>query len=206
MLDALAEPSQTSGALRGGAFSIAGNAKALEAETVSPDIISSSNGVIKFWVDDDNLNSDVNPRISPAIDQILKPASMSVFGETVAGLFESALVRTQVVGDALETVQLNASFGEDGLSQQLMSVAKVISANEQLETDRAVFFVDIDGFDTHSDVSENLEALFEDVDAGIRSFVAEMKSQGRWDDVTIFSVSEFGRTITSNGAGTDHGD
>ena len=41
--------------------------------------------------------------------------------------------------------------------------------------------------------------------AALRSFVNEMKSQGRWDDVTVLSASEFGRTITSNGLGTDHG-
>ena len=43
------------------------------------------------------------------------------------------------------------------------------------------------------------------INAALRSFVSEMKTAGRWDDTTIFSVSEFGRTVTSNGQGTDHG-
>ena len=43
------------------------------------------------------------------------------------------------------------------------------------------------------------------INAALRAFVNEMKSQGRWDDVTVLSASEFGRTITSNGRGTDHG-
>jgi hypothetical protein len=39
----------------------------------------------------------------------------------------------------------------------------------------------------------------------LSAFVTEMKVQARWQDVTVVSTSEFGRTITSNGAGTDHG-
>ncbi len=50
-----------------------------------------------------------------------------------------------------------------------------------------------------------LEANFEQIDTALSAFVAEMKAQGRWEDVTVVSTSEFGRTVTSNGAGTDHG-
>ena len=50
-----------------------------------------------------------------------------------------------------------------------------------------------------------LEENFAEIDAALASFVAEMEAQGRWGDVAVLSVSEFGRTITSNGAGTDHG-
>ena len=44
-----------------------------------------------------------------------------------------------------------------------------------------------------------LEANFEQIDTALSAFVAEMKAQGRWEDVTVVSTSEFGRTITSNG-------
>jgi cullin-associated NEDD8-dissociated protein 1 len=43
------------------------------------------------------------------------------------------------------------------------------------------------------------------IDVSLHSFVEEMKLQGVWSGVTIVTASEFGRTITSNGAGTDHG-
>ena len=43
------------------------------------------------------------------------------------------------------------------------------------------------------------------VEAGLASFVAEMKAQGVWENVTVTMGSEFGRTLDSNGAGTDHG-
>merc|ERR1719174_3221851 len=50
-----------------------------------------------------------------------------------------------------------------------------------------------------------MEEKFDEINDALRAFVNEMKSQGRWKDVTVITVSEFGRTITSNGLGTDHG-
>ena len=66
-------------------------------------------------------------------------------------------------------------------------------------------FVRSTGYDTHTNLGDTLESKFAEIDTGLRSFVAEMKAQGRWDDLVLVSASEFGRTITSNGAGTDHG-
>ena len=86
-----------------------------------------------------------------------------------------------------------------------MQVAKLINSSATLGTERGTFYVQAGGFDTHSDVKEVLQGNLGEIDAALASFVAEMKHQGRWDDVTIVSVSEFGRTLTSNGAGTDHG-
>ena len=45
--------------------------------------------------------------------------------------------------------------------------------------------VRIGGFDTHSDVGPVLESNFEQIDAALSAFVAEMKAQGRWEDVTV---------------------
>ena len=60
------------------------------------------------------------------------------------------------------------------------------------------------GFDSHGSALEVLKARLEWIDAGLRSVVQEMKDQGIWDDVTIVTQSDFGRTLTSNGQGNDH--
>ena len=53
---------------------------------------------------------------------------------------------------------------------------------------------------------EVLESNLGEIDVALRSFVGEMKAHRRWKDVAVISTSEFGRTITSNGLGTDHGE
>ena len=50
----------------------------------------------------------------------------------------------------------------------------------------------------------DLSLLLSEANAALQCFINDMKLQGIWEDVTIVSASEFGRTLTSNGAGTDH--
>ena len=59
------------------------------------------------------------------------------------------------------------------------------------------------GWDTHASVSYT--SLFKGLNDGLRAFVTEVKAQGLWNNVTILVLSEFGRTLTSNSKGTDHG-
>merc|ERR1712100_236073 len=54
------------------------------------------------------------------------------------------------------------------------------------------------------DASEGLEELFTDIDDSLRAFLTEIKAQGVWDNVVLASESDFGRSLQSNGAGTDH--
>ena len=60
------------------------------------------------------------------------------------------------------------------------------------------------GFDTHADLDEQLATLYRSVDAALASFVAEMKALGVWERVAVQTASEFGRTMATNGQGTDH--
>ena len=46
------------------------------------------------------------------------------------------------------------------------------------------------------------DTKFNDINIGLDAFVREMKAQGVWNQVALQSLSEFGRTMTSNGLGT----
>ena len=89
------------------------------------------------------------------------------------------------------------------MGTQLEKVAKLINASDALGTDRAAFFVTQGGFDTHSSVHETLETNLGEINDALTRFIHELRSQGRWDDVVVVTLSEFGRTLTSNGLGTD---
>lgn len=63
----------------------------------------------------------------------------------------------------------------------------------------------LQGFDTHSNIEENLSNRFIEVNEGFQAFAAELKIMGLWKSVTTIQVSEFARTLNPNsGAGTDH--
>ena len=126
-------------AFKPAAFSIAGNAKIIEANTVSPDMVSANSGAVRFQgASDSNLK--------PHIKRMLAPSSTSLMGETIADLFETAIDRSDVVGRALDKVTLSTNFATDALSKQFQQVAKLINSSTELATERGVYHVRIGGF------------------------------------------------------------
>ena len=65
--------------------------------------------------------------------------------------------------------------------------------------------VGIGGFDTHDDQAKRQPELLGDVSESLTTFAAALDEIGRFNDVVTFTHSDFGRTFTSNGDGTDQG-
>ena len=91
------------------------------------------------------------------------------------------------------------------LSNQLQAVAKLIAARQGLGATRQVFFVSIGGFDTHDFLVTQHPGLLTSVNDALASFYAATVELGVANQVTTFTASDFGRTLTSNGDGSDHG-
>lgn len=103
------------------------------------------------------------------------------------------------------------------LAGQLRSVANMIAARDVFGVKRQIFFVSLGGFDNHGDQFKNsnntttpilsgLHAdLLKQVDQALTWFYNWTVSQGLANNVTTFTLSDFGRTLTSNGLGSDHG-
>jgi uncharacterized protein (DUF1501 family) len=90
------------------------------------------------------------------------------------------------------------------LATQLRTVAKLISARSSLSMSRQVFFVSTGGFDSHDDQNNDQPGLLGNVSASIKSFYDALAEIGMENSVTLFTHSDFGRTLTSNGDGSDH--
>jgi len=90
------------------------------------------------------------------------------------------------------------------LQQQLRSVAKIISVRQSLGLSRQIFFVSTGGFDQHDDLVRDQPGLLSNVSASIKMFCDAMTEIGMENSTTLFTHSDFGRTLTSNGDGSDH--
>jgi uncharacterized protein (DUF1501 family) len=98
-------------------------------------------------------------------------------------------------------VEVEETFPDNNnLADQFEQVARAIKARTALGANRGSFFVRIGGFDTHGSLTR-LTELMGQVDGALGAFEAEMKVQGMWDNVVVVTASDFGRTMTSNGAG-----
>ncbi len=91
------------------------------------------------------------------------------------------------------------------LNRQLKMVARLIAARNALGLKRQVFLVSLGGFDTHDNLMANHPALLGQVGAAMAGFQQSLDALGVGPQVTTFTASDFGRTLTSNGDGSDHG-
>jgi uncharacterized protein (DUF1501 family) len=107
---------------------------------------------------------------------------------------------------AANAVTFNTAFDTtNSLAMQLKMVAQLIGSRNTLSTKRQVFFVSLGGFDTHDNLTTDHPVLMAKVAGAMKSFDDAMTQLGTSKSVTSFTASDFGRTLTGNGDGSDHG-
>ena len=93
-----------------------------------------------------------------------------------------------------------ASYPNSKFGQSLQQIARLIKADVGVE----VAFSEIGGWDTHTAESQRLPGLLSDLGGSLAAFCADLGD--RFEDMTVVTMSEFGRTVQENGnGGTDHG-
>jgi uncharacterized protein (DUF1501 family) len=99
-----------------------------------------------------------------------------------------------------------SGFANDNpLAVQLRMVARLIAARTTLNNKRQVFMVSLGGFDSHDNLLSDHVRNMGRVSSAMKSFHDAMTSLGVADKVTSFTATDFGRTLSSNGDGSDHG-
>ena len=106
---------------------------------------------------------------------------------------------------ALATANLTTPFPTGSLSDQLKLVARLIAARNTLGNKRQVFLVSIGGFDLHDNLIDQHPALLNSISGAMNAFYNATVEMGVAQKVTAFTASDFGRTLQSNGDGSDHG-
>lgn len=120
---------------------------------------------------------------------------------------DAETVVTQALGiiPALATSFQPPSGVAAGLANQLKIVARLIAARQSLDVKRQVFMVSLGGFDHHDNLIKDHAPLMAQLDFALDAFYKATVELGVADKVTTFTASDFGRTLSSNGDGSDHG-
>ncbi len=98
-----------------------------------------------------------------------------------------------------------STFPNTGLGNQMRNVARMIAARQALGAKRQVFHVSIGGFDQHAGLINGHGGRMTELANAVSAFYQSTVSLGIADSVTSFTASDFGRTLDSNGEGSDHG-
>lgn len=155
----------------------------------------------------------VNSLIAAERSALLEGEHAAIVARSIAaeGQLSAALPPAGAAGVPDPTPFVNPLTGNgetNALAVQLQMVARTIAARGALGARRQVFFVSLGGFDTHDGQNRNQARLLGQLAHALAYFDGVLANVNGVDlraSVTTFTASDFGRTLTSNGDGTDHG-
>lgn len=95
-----------------------------------------------------------------------------------------------------------AEYPKTEMGNSLKTIASLVFS----DINTKVYYVSLGSFDTHINQEGQQQRLFTQLNDAVKAFVADMKANGRFNDVLLFTFSEFGRRVSQNASGgTDHG-
>ena len=141
-----------------------------------------------------------------AWNRIKASNSSSLLQQHMTNTYSSTEERiNSLIEQIAQAQEITTVYPDDNeLAVELKMAAKMISIREKFGQKRQIFFVALGGWDTHGNqLSDHAERLGKLNDA-LKSFYDTTVELGIADSVTTFTASEFGRTMSINGDGTDH--
>jgi uncharacterized protein (DUF1501 family) len=185
--------------------SIAGTSLFMAGNATSPLALPATGGLALQGF---NGGAAANARLA-AMQSILAADRDNTYVRAASDITSQALSLSGVVNPILtatnSAIQAQFAGQTNTIAQQLLQVAKLIEARAQTGARRQVFFVSLGGFDTHSGELATLTNLLGQLSPALRSFYDATVQLGVADQVTTFTLSDFGRTFQpASGAGTDH--
>lgn len=157
----------------------------------------------RFKVDTDSQRANKTDKMERAqTDGAQAKGDNNALLDFVAGTTESAVTASSRIEKALKQSSAGGEFPDSQLGQKLQVIARLIKAGLQT----SVYYVTLDGFDTHSQQPAAHAALLNQWSEALTAFVKYLESSGDLDRTLVMTFSEFGRRVAENASdGTDHG-
>lgn len=145
--------------------------------------------------------------VRQAVDQMYNDHNyQNIFRRSYAKLFNESISANAEFDSAIASAHnFSTQFANDSFSQQLAVIAKTIAANQLLGMKRQTFFVTYGGWDHHDETIANMDRMLRPLNDGLVAFQNAMQEINMAQNVTTFTTSDFARTLSSNGRGSDHG-
>lgn len=144
--------------------------------------------------------------VKAAMQQITQRESGHTLENEYNKVTKRAVAAEGKITDAIQSDFAPGTFpAQNNLADQLKMVARLIRGRSALGVKRQVFFVSMGGFDLHDDLITRQPGLMQKLSDALVAFHDQMGVLGLADKVTAFTASDFGRTLSSNSNGSDHG-
>lgn len=154
----------------------------------------------------DTLKSIVlDPGSNPLQSEQAKIFKRAIDAESALSAALTAVPQLSLPTQSISFAGGSTSLDKEPLARQLRVVARIIAAQKSLGMRRQVFMVSMGGFDMHNYQARDEPGSMARVASSLRWFHDALESLGLGTSVTTFTGSDFGRTLTNNGDGSDHG-
>ncbi|MEX1119018.1 MAG: DUF1501 domain-containing protein [Terrimicrobiaceae bacterium] len=158
-----------------------------------------------YDVDWDQASWGMSPIRGAAVDSQLGMDYQNLLERTFANKTRNAIEAYQVFQEATSLpLPGNVTFPNTQIGNSFRMVARTIAGRSVLGAQRQTFFVQLGGWDHHDEVIDNQQVMLGQVSEAVGAFYDALTAMGLGDQVATFTASDFGRTLTSNGRGSDH--
>jgi uncharacterized protein (DUF1501 family) len=163
-----------------------------------------TNGAVAITATKSNVYG--SSAVRSAITELIQQARTHTLENEYNRVTQRSVSTETTVTGALAAANLTTAFpANNALASQLQVVARLIASRNLLGAKRQVYMVSLGGFDLHDNLIDNHPTLLQRVSQAMNSFYNATVELGIADKVTAFTASDFGRTLSSNGDGSDHG-
>jgi uncharacterized protein (DUF1501 family) len=154
------------------------------------------------WVGNGGMLNDTKNK---AILSMAEQQYADLFQQTYGTKTKNSDESLSLVRDAFaRLIPISTTFSTSGLSKDLKKIAEMISVRTHLGANRQIFFVNFGGWDHHDGVLAKQQQMLPVLSNAMYEFDAAMTELGMQNNVVTFTISDFARTLTSNGDGSDH--
>ena len=168
----------------------------------SLDPVNGAVGILGY--NEDNPNDYLRLR-NESLKNMIDAQYDDIYQKTFIDVIKNSTEASSIISEGLaEAPFLDDLFSDTDFSRALQMVARTISARDKFGAKRQIFFVDISGWDNHDELLDTQAGLLQELSDGLKEFSDALTRINADDCVTTFTCSEFGRTLTYNGEGTDH--
>ena len=162
-----------------------------------------------FGIQGYTTNNAANAARKAALQQLFDMDRDNVFVNGASDIASTAIdlsvTVSPIISNTASSIQGLFTGQNSSIAQQLLAVAKLIEARASIGIKRQVFFVSLGGFDTHTNEINTLQNLFGQLSPALKSFYDATVQLGVANNVTTFTLSDFGRTFKpAAGQGSDH--
>ena len=167
---------------------------------------SGLNKVLEYDLSNSGYNSTRNTVIRDTNDTIMSLAANEshILLQHMGNLYLEGFSLNTNIQSGLENIGSFKVAFRNPLNNPFKAAAEMVSIRERLGMNRQVITLTIPGFDTHAEHLDNHNLLMKNLNDDLVSFNAAMAELNKQNSVTLVTGSEFGRTLSSTGDGTDH--